>query len=102
MDSKQVVRGHILLRANGDNPASKSTQQIASQSLREHGLIVKRASPLAITVEADPETYERTFHAKLDENEGVVYWTGNPTIPDKLSDVITDVVFPKPVNLTVG
>jgi hypothetical protein len=68
--------------------------------LRERGLIVKRTSPLAITVEGDSETFEKTFQAKLDETNGTVSWNGSPTIPDKLSDVIADVVFPQAVKLS--
>jgi hypothetical protein len=99
MNAKQLVRGHIVLRASVDKPASPGMQQLASQRLREHGLIVKRASPLSITVEGDSATFERTFQAKLDEDSGTVSWNGSPTIPDKLSDVIADVVFPQPVKL---
>jgi hypothetical protein len=68
--------------------------------LREHGLIVKRASPLAITVEGETETFERTFQAKLAENDGAVSWDGDPVIPDNLNDVISDVVFPQAVKLS--
>src|ERR1700687_970056 len=100
MNSKQLLRGHILLRASSDKPASASMQQLASQRLREHGLIVKRASTPAITVEGDPATFEKAFDAKLDENKGTISWNSNPTIPDKLSDLVADVVFPQPVKLS--
>jgi len=100
MDSKQIVRGHVMLRsATPENPAPIKVRELATQHLQEHGLVVKRSSPLAITVEGLPETFERAFQAKLDQNQGTVYWNGKPTIPDKLSDLVADVVFPQPVKL---
>ena len=56
--------------------------------------------PDAITVEGDPETFERAFDAKLDENMGTISWNSRPIIPAKLSELIADVVFPQSVKLS--
>ena len=100
MNPKQLVRGHFVLRADALNPASVDTQQLASQALRAEGLNVTRSSPLAITVEGDSETFEKAFQTTLADENGTISWKGSPVIPDKLQDLIIDVVFPKPVKLS--
>ena len=99
MNSKELVRGYIVLRSDQLHPASPETQRLASQSLQAHGLQVMLSSPLSITVEADPETFERTFQAGLSDAGGTVSWSGNPVIPDQLQSLVSDVVFPQSVKL---
>ena len=57
-----------------------------------------RSSPLGITVEADPETFDRTFR-QSSRMRDEWFLERKPGVPDQLQNQGSDLVFPQPVKL---
>lgn len=80
-------------------PAEQTKPRVRS-ILEDRGFTV-HDSGVSLTIEGEPETFERALGVRLDVNrkaapgEAIVTTSGEPRVPDELRDLVETVAFPK-------
>ncbi len=107
----EAIRAHVVLKGasgtvtSGEPISSENIQtymadpqvrERARAMLEKQGFLIRRVSPLSITIEASPARFETVFQGRLTQAEGFWTWSKSPVIPAELSDIVDAVVFPQP------
>ncbi len=129
-----TIRAHVVLKGvagdltSGEPVSSKNVQKYFSDPsalekvrkiLESRGFMIRRVSPLGITVEASPEQFVKVFCGQLKEikpphaisrkrkgsrraaNGAMSFWTWSksPVIPAELGEAVAAIVFPQPAKI---